>query len=276
LWIKPQTGDLRGSTLTSIASVDKEVINHAWAGNDYGTNGPVSGFTNNVAIGTLVLSAQNPHTNNYLLEPLFHFYGAGVSSNAMYVNTLDLRQLTTNATDVANMIQIDPGMKIYFNAVKLGFTPTNTPAQFMEGQFPGQVYAVPAVADPFSLQPPTKNSAGQMAFFARWPGGTNLCSSIFHGPRSLGGLQHQHAFQQFLPLSDPHDQRGKNVLPWSYQVPVTFRAIRIFNNRQRETGAKPAPGFHVSRRWKGEGCQNHCDGMFHHGFSRFSQRDEAV
>jgi hypothetical protein len=164
LWIKPQTGDLRGSTLTSIASVDKEVINHAWAGNDYGTNGPVSGFTNNVAIGTLVLSAQNPHTNNYLLEPLFHFYGAGVSSNAMYVNTLDLRQLTTNATDVANMIQIDPGMKIYFNAVKLGFTPTNTPAQFMEGQFPGQVYAVPAVADPFSLQPPTKNSAGQMAF----------------------------------------------------------------------------------------------------------------
>jgi len=143
LWIKPQTGDLRGSTITSIASVDKEEIAHAWAGNDYGPSW--AGISNNVPIGTLVLSAQNPHTNIFLLEPLFHFYGTGVSSNAMYVNTLDLSGLTTNATDVANMIQIDPGMKIYFSVAILGFTPpaNQTPVQFLQGQFPGQFYAVP-------------------------------------------------------------------------------------------------------------------------------------
>ena len=143
LWIKPQTGDLFGSTITSIASVDKEEIAHAWAGNDYG---PIwAGFTNNVAIGTLVLSAQNPHTNIFLLEPLFHFYGAGVSSNAMYVNTLDLSGLTTNATDVANMIQIDPGMKIYFESVTLGFTLPGyqTPEDFLQKLFPNQFVKVP-------------------------------------------------------------------------------------------------------------------------------------
>ena len=143
LWIKPQTGDLFGSIVTSIASVDKEEIAHAWAGNDYGPVG--AGFTNNVAIGTLVLSAQNPHTNIFLLEPLFHFYGAGVSGNAMYVNTLDLSQLTTNATDVANMILIDPGMKIYFESVTLGFTLPGyqTPEDFLQQLFPNQFVKVP-------------------------------------------------------------------------------------------------------------------------------------
>jgi hypothetical protein len=206
LWIKPQTGDLRGSTITSIASLDNEEIAHAWAGNDYGTNGPVSGFTNNVAIGTLVLSAQNPHANNYLLEPLFHFYGAGVSSNAMYVNTLDLSGLTTNATDVANMIQIDPGMKIYFNAVKLGFTPTNTPAQFLQGQFPGQVYAVTAVAGPFSLQPPTKNSAGQMAFsLAGLAGQTYVLQSstdLFHWVGFSTNTLSSNSFPYLIPTTN--------------------------------------------------------------------------
>ena len=203
LWSTPTNnyGDLRGSTITSIASVDKEEIAHAWAGNDYGPVG--AGFTNNVAIGTLVLSAQNPHTNIFLLEPLFHFYGAGVSSHAMYVNTLDLRQLTTNATDVANMIQIDPGMKIYFNAVKLGFTPTNTPAQFMEGQFPGQVYAV---ADPFSLQPPTKNLAGQMAFsLAGQAGQTYVLQSstdLFHWVGFSTNTLSSNSFPYLIPTTN--------------------------------------------------------------------------
>jgi hypothetical protein len=144
LWIKPNTGDLLGSTITSIASVDAEEIDHAWTGNDYG---PVAaGFANNVAIGTLVLSAQNPHFDNYRLEPLFHFYGTGgSSSNAMYVYMLDLSGLTANSTDVANMIQIDPGMKIYFYGVNLGFTPpaNQAPEQFLQAQFPGQMVAVP-------------------------------------------------------------------------------------------------------------------------------------
>jgi glucuronoarabinoxylan endo-1,4-beta-xylanase len=140
LWIKPQTGDLLGSTITSIASLDNEEIDHAWAGQDRGTNG--AGFLNNVAIGTLVLSAQNPDSQ---LEPLFHFYGTGVSSNAMYVATLDLSQLTTSSANLASMIQIDPGMKIYFSRVILGFTlpGSQTPAQFMTNQFPNQFIYLP-------------------------------------------------------------------------------------------------------------------------------------
>jgi hypothetical protein len=141
LWIKPQFGDLPGSTITSIASLDNEEIDHAWAGIDYGPS--AAGYSNNVAIGTLALSAQNPHST---LEPLFHFYGTGgASSNAMYVYTLDLSGLTASSTAVANMIQIDPGMKIYFYQVLLGFTPPNneTPEAFLEAQFPGQFYVVP-------------------------------------------------------------------------------------------------------------------------------------
>ena len=114
LWIKPQTGDLLGSTITSIASLDSEEIDHAWAGNDLGQS--LAGFTNNVAIGTLVLSAQNPHPNNFWLEPLFHFYGTGgASGNAMYVNNLDLSQLT----DFTNEIYIDPSLTIYYASAKL-------------------------------------------------------------------------------------------------------------------------------------------------------------
>ncbi|MGA3285735.1 MAG: hypothetical protein ABSD57_14920, partial [Verrucomicrobiota bacterium] len=96
LWLFPTNGgDLLGSTITSIASADNGEIDHAWAGQDRGPNW--AGFINNVAIGKLVLSAQNPHSQ---LPPLFHFYGT-TGSNGMYVNTLDLSRLTANSADVA-------------------------------------------------------------------------------------------------------------------------------------------------------------------------------
>jgi hypothetical protein len=208
LWIKPHTGDLPGSTFTSIASQDSEEIDHAWAGNDLG---PVSaGFTNNVAIGTLVLSAQNPDANNYRLEPLFHFYGTGGSGgNAMYVNTLDLSQLTTSSAEVANMIQIDPGMKIYFNNIKLGFTPPDnqTPVQFVQGQFPGgQVTAVTAVASPFSLQTAAKNSAGRMAFsLAGTAGQTYVLQSstdLFHWVGFSTNTLSSNSFPYLIPTTN--------------------------------------------------------------------------
>jgi hypothetical protein len=151
LWLLPTNGDLLGSTITSIASLDKEEIDHAWAGNDYGTNWAGS---NNVVIGTLVLSAQNPNANNSLDEPLFHFYGTGPSSNAMYVGTLDLSQLTANSADVANMIQIDPGMKIYYHAVNVvpNFTlpPGMSPEEFLQAQVPG-MYVVLSTNAPVSI-----------------------------------------------------------------------------------------------------------------------------
>ncbi|MGO8838623.1 MAG: glycoside hydrolase family 44 protein [Limisphaerales bacterium] len=137
LWIKPQTGDLIGSTLTSYIS-GNSVVDHGWAGEDRGPSR--TGFTNNVAIGTLVLSAENPSQG-----PIFHFYGTGPSSNAMYVLSLDLSQLTTSSAQVAKMIQIDPGMKIYVSQVILGFTPpgNQTPEDFLAALFPGQVITIP-------------------------------------------------------------------------------------------------------------------------------------
>jgi glucuronoarabinoxylan endo-1,4-beta-xylanase len=139
LWIKPQYGDLNGSTITDIASVDYATIDHAWAGEDRGPS--LAGYTNNVAIGTLVLSAQNPDAQ---FPPLFHFYGT-TGSNGMYVGVLDLSQLNANSADLANMIQIDPGLKIYFQYVNLGFVPPGgqAPADYLTNTFPEQFIKLP-------------------------------------------------------------------------------------------------------------------------------------
>ncbi len=137
LSIKPQTGDLLASTLTAVASGNNAVVDSTWAGED---RGPIStGFTDNVALGTLALVAAN-----YLPQftPLFVFSPA-TGNNAMYVLTLDLSQLTTIPANLANMIQIDPGMKIYVSQVVLGFTPPGgqSPLAYVQSQFPGQIIA---------------------------------------------------------------------------------------------------------------------------------------
>jgi O-glycosyl hydrolase len=140
LWVAPQTGDLLSSTITSVAPGD-EIVDHAWAGVDQGTNWSLC-TSNNVPIGTLKLQAQNPSQ-----EPLFHFYGT-TGSNAMYVLTLDLSQLTTNAANLTSMIKIDPGMKIYFSQVVLGFNPpgSQTPQAYLQSQFPaGQFVQMPNI-----------------------------------------------------------------------------------------------------------------------------------
>ncbi len=133
LRIKPQTGDLLGSTLTSVASGNNAVVNSSWAGQDRGASW--AGFTNNEAVGTLVLSA-----TNYLPQytPLFIFSGT-TGSNAMYVTTLDLSQVTTSSANLAGMIQINPGMKIYVSQVILGFTPPGgqSPSGFRAVTVPG-------------------------------------------------------------------------------------------------------------------------------------------
>ena len=131
LWIKPQTGDLWGTTITTTApSLDE--YDHFWAGVDYGTNAAGSyaaGFTNNEALNTLVLSPQYVFPPYY---PLFFFSGTGVS-NGLYVGTLDLSQLSTN---IANMLEIDPSLTIYYAHALVGFTPSGgaTPENYLNGQ----------------------------------------------------------------------------------------------------------------------------------------------
>jgi hypothetical protein len=57
--------------------------------------------------------------------------------------TLDLSLLTTKSANLATMIQINPGIKIYVSQVILGFTPPGgvTPLAYVQSQFPGQIVA---------------------------------------------------------------------------------------------------------------------------------------
>jgi hypothetical protein len=87
--IKPPTGDLLGTTVFSTAPSQSVIggvtnnsvaINNLWAGRDYGVSN--SGYTNNEAVGLLVLDAQGRSST-------FKFYGAG-TSNALYVDELEV------------------------------------------------------------------------------------------------------------------------------------------------------------------------------------------
>jgi hypothetical protein len=88
--VKPAAGDLLGTTVTSTAPSQVVLggvtnftvtINNLWAGADKGVSN--AGYTNNAAVGHLVLDAQGKNG-------AFKFYGAG-ASNAIYVDRLELR-----------------------------------------------------------------------------------------------------------------------------------------------------------------------------------------
>ena len=79
--IKPQTGDLLYTTIDDIAHGDE--VDHAWAGTD--RLATPNGYTNNAAIGILILDAQGADSS-------FVFNGTsgpGVT-NALYVDELEL------------------------------------------------------------------------------------------------------------------------------------------------------------------------------------------
>lgn len=146
LWIKPTYGDLLGSTFTTMAPGDAVVV-HNWAGTNVGPS--YTGYTNNVAVGKLVLSPQSLKSG-----PVFEFSGTGVS-NALYVDYLDLSQLSTN---YAAMLQIDPNLVIYYAAAALGFIPPpaanglppQEPEEYLNGQFGGHLRWVQTFAGPNS------------------------------------------------------------------------------------------------------------------------------
>lgn len=83
----PAGGDLLGTTIETFAPATRTVAN-TWAGRDYGAS--IAGFSNNAAIGKLVLDSLGP-TNN----TKFYFTGAG-TNNAIYVDYLLLADQATN------------------------------------------------------------------------------------------------------------------------------------------------------------------------------------
>ncbi len=104
--VKPPAGDLLGTTVTNISPPSKSIYN-VWAGNDYGLS--TKGYTNNLALGQLILDAQGPSS-------FFNYSGAGVS-NALYVDKLVLQDYanvgTGNSKNYA-WLKIATNMIIYF------------------------------------------------------------------------------------------------------------------------------------------------------------------
>lgn len=171
--VKPATGDLLGTAITSEANNGAEV-DHLWAGQDHGAT--VAGYSNNVALGQLMLSPQGVSS----FPPLFYFTGASVS-NALYVDLLDLSQIT----NLEEMLQTDPNLVIYYAAAKLPsritvLSSTGIPQQEVETNnlLNGQSYYV--VANGGSGQVPQEAEEvlnGKLGGHLRWVGS-------FAGPNS--------------------------------------------------------------------------------------------
>jgi hypothetical protein len=97
---QPQVlGDLMGTRILSRAGTFVESV-HAWAGEDYGLD--PAGFTNNLALGRLVLDG--------VLLNRFRFRSTTVN-NALYVDYLELQN---DATNYNGTIAVDPDFTIYF------------------------------------------------------------------------------------------------------------------------------------------------------------------
>ncbi len=141
---RPPTGDLLGTAFqTRAPAVPSIWIDHTWAGADRGST--AAGYTNNTALGRLVVSSLSP-------DPLFYFAGTGLQ-NGLYVDLLDL---TATGTNYQRQMAIDPSLVIYFAAARLGFTPPPSngipqlPEEYLDGQFEGRLRWVQGFAGPNS------------------------------------------------------------------------------------------------------------------------------
>jgi hypothetical protein len=106
LLVKPPTGDLLGTTISETAATAVDNI-HTWAGEDRGLT--VNGFTNNVALGRLILNGGSSGSR-------FTFRGVSPNQNALYVDYLDLRNYATNINASGNLsaLNIATNFVIYY------------------------------------------------------------------------------------------------------------------------------------------------------------------
>ncbi|WP_205880976.1 hypothetical protein [Limisphaera ngatamarikiensis] len=137
LSVRPTRGDLRGSTVTNVApDYSRNVV--IWAGEDRGPT--PAGFTNNVALGRLVLDAGFGAT--------FRFQGLGVS-NALYVDQLILLNYATNELNNAfTALDIAPNLVIYYADLLVGTNRLAEPVNSSRYNN-GRLRWVPAFADGF-------------------------------------------------------------------------------------------------------------------------------
>jgi hypothetical protein len=107
----PAAGSLLATTITNFNPTYANIGN-LWSAKDWGVptdpRVPI-GFTNNSAIGRLILIGQDT-------DSAFTFTGTG-ANNALYVDLIEFRgSLLTNRDNAGNFvgIQVDPNMKIYY------------------------------------------------------------------------------------------------------------------------------------------------------------------
>jgi hypothetical protein len=108
--ILPTTSGLLGTTITNYAPAPNRLVANAWAGHDYGIS--AAGFTNNAAIGRLMLDALGTSSQ-------FQFSTATPgSNNALYVDELVFLDQATNGInnsfDFSEWLTVNTNMMVYF------------------------------------------------------------------------------------------------------------------------------------------------------------------
>ncbi|HEY3931665.1 MAG TPA: hypothetical protein VGM58_04780 [Verrucomicrobiae bacterium] len=220
LYIKPATGDLLGTTITTMASGQDEV-DHLWAGLDQGAT--AAGFTNNVVIGDLVLSP----IGNTNLEPLFAFYGT-TGGNGLYVNNLDLSQLT----DYANEIYIDPSLTIYFVTANLNanvdITGFPDAEHYLNGKFGGHLVWAQGIGS--LIQKKALNNYLQLTANSGVVGGVKLTQTIM--PSQTNVIQASTDLTHWVPIYTnigSYTNIGASTVPDPDAKNHPFRFYRIMS-----------------------------------------------
>jgi len=131
---KPQFGDLLGSSFSSTAPMFENSV-HTWAAEDRGAT--AQGFTNNAAIGRLVLNVE--------FDGLLTFSGTG-TSNGLYVDRIELTgnvKTAFDANDLGSVLSIDPNLVV-------SFADANVAVEQLDGQLGGRLRWVRDFAGPNS------------------------------------------------------------------------------------------------------------------------------
>ncbi len=131
---------LLGTTIDLFAPSNR-VVQNIWAGTDFGAT--PAGFTNNLAVGMLVLDSQGLTNNTQ-----FVFSGAAPNS-ALYVDTLEFLDQATIRDPLGNpaALTINSNLVIYYaQAIMNGVSV----AQKLDGKNNGHLRWVPAYAGAFS------------------------------------------------------------------------------------------------------------------------------
>jgi hypothetical protein len=131
---------LLGTTIELFAPANRTIAN-VWAGADRGAS--PAGFTNNLAVGMLVLDSLGRNNNTR-----FTFSGAGVS-NALYVDNLYFFDQATNRDSHGNpaALTINSNLVIYYAQAMMNGVSV---AQKLDGKLNGHLRWVPTYAGNFS------------------------------------------------------------------------------------------------------------------------------